>query len=45
MQKLLTAKKVCGLLRCGVPTVKRMLKRGELPIVRVGRRVLVRNDA
>jgi excisionase family DNA binding protein len=45
MQKLLTTKEICGLLRCSLPTVKRLLKRGELPIVRVGRRVLVRQEA
>ncbi len=45
MPTLLTTKEICGLLRCSVPTVKRLLKRGELPIVRVGRRVLVRQEA
>ena len=45
MVELLTTKEICGLLRCSVPTVKRLLKRGELPIVRVGRRVLVRREA
>jgi excisionase family DNA binding protein len=45
MQPLLTTKELCGHLRCSLPTVKRLLKRGELPIVRVGRRVLVRQEA
>jgi excisionase family DNA binding protein len=45
MTTLLTTKEICGLLRCSMPTVKRLLKRGELPIVRVGRRVLVRQEA
>jgi excisionase family DNA binding protein len=45
MPKLLTTKEICGLLRCSLPTVKRLLKRGELPVVRVGRRVLVREEA
>jgi excisionase family DNA binding protein len=45
MPTLLTIKEICGLLRCSVPTVKRLLKRGELPVVRVGRRVLVRQEA
>lgn len=45
MTELLTAKELCGLLRCSLPTVKRLLKRGEFPIVRIGKRVLVRQEA
>jgi excisionase family DNA binding protein len=45
MTTLLTTKEIGARLRCSVPTVKRLLKRGELPIVRVGRRVLVRQEA
>jgi excisionase family DNA binding protein len=45
MPTLLTTKELCGLLRCSLPTVKRLLRRGELPVVRVGRRVLVRQEA
>jgi excisionase family DNA binding protein len=45
MKDLLTRQDLCGLLRCSLPTVKRLLKRGELPVIRVGKRVLVRKEA
>ncbi len=45
MNELLTRHDLCGLLRCSLPTVKRLLKRGELPVIRVGKRVLVRQEA
>jgi excisionase family DNA binding protein len=45
MQELLTRQDLGGLLRCSLPTVKRLLKRGELPVIRVGKRVLVRQEA
>ena len=45
MKELLTRQDLCGLLRCSLPTVKRLLKRGELPVIRVGRQVLVRQEA
>jgi excisionase family DNA binding protein len=45
MKELLTRQDLCGLLRCRLPTAKRLLERGELPVIRVGKRVLVRKEA
>jgi excisionase family DNA binding protein len=45
MQELLTRQDLCGLLRCSLLTVKRLLKREELPLIRVGKRVLVHKEA
>jgi excisionase family DNA binding protein len=43
-ERLLTRNEVCEQLRCSMPTLDRMIKRGELPVVRVGRRVLLRES-
>ena len=43
-ERLLTRNEVCDLLRCSMPTLDRMIKRGDLPVVRVGRRVLLRES-
>jgi excisionase family DNA binding protein len=42
--RLLTMRDVAGLLCVSSRTVKRLLARGELPVVRVGRLVRVRED-
>ena len=41
-ERLLNKQEVCDKLRCSLPTLDRMIRRGELPVVRVGRRVLLR---
>ena len=38
---LLTVAEVAGWLRCSVVTVRRRIKRGELPAAKVGPRVMV----
>jgi excisionase family DNA binding protein len=43
-ERLLNKQEVCDKLRCSLPTLDRMIKRGELPVVRVGRRVLLRES-
>jgi excisionase family DNA binding protein len=43
-ERLLTRQEVCERLRCSMPTLARMLRRGDLPAVRVGRRVLLRES-
>jgi excisionase family DNA binding protein len=45
MKELLTRQDLYGLLGCSLPTVKRLLKRGELPVIRVGKRMLARKEA
>ena len=44
MTRLLTMHQVAELLCVSLRTVKRLLARGELPVVRVGRLVRVRED-
>jgi excisionase family DNA binding protein len=43
-EQLLNKREVCERLRCSLPTLDRMISRGELPVVRVGRRVLFRES-
>jgi excisionase family DNA binding protein len=43
-ERLLTRREACERLRCSMPTLARMIQRGELPVVRVGRRVLLRES-
>jgi excisionase family DNA binding protein len=43
-ERLLNKQEVCDKLRCSLPTLDRMIRRGELPVVRVGRRVLLRES-
>jgi excisionase family DNA binding protein len=43
-ERLLNKQEVCERLRCSLPTLDRMIRRGELPVVRVGRRVLLRES-
>jgi excisionase family DNA binding protein len=43
-ERLLNKQEVCERLRCSLPTLDRMIKRGDLPVVRVGRRVLLRES-
>jgi excisionase family DNA binding protein len=33
---------VCERLQISLPTLERLIRRGELPIVKIGRRVLIR---
>ena len=43
-ERLLTRREVCERLRCSIPTLDRMITRGDLPVVRIGRRVLLRES-
>jgi excisionase family DNA binding protein len=43
-ERLLNKREVCEQLRCSLPTLDRMIRRGDLPVVRVGRRVLLRES-
>ena len=43
-ERLLTRDEVCERLRCSMPTLDRMIARGDLPVVRIGRRVLLRES-
>ena len=43
-ERLLNKNEVCERLRCSLPTLDRMIRRGDLPVVRVGRRVLLRES-
>jgi excisionase family DNA binding protein len=40
-----TRQQVCQRLQISLPTLERLIRRGELPIVKVGRRVLIRRQA
>jgi excisionase family DNA binding protein len=44
MTRLLTLAEVRDTLRLSQPTVARILQRGELPVVRIGRRTFVQDD-
>jgi excisionase family DNA binding protein len=37
-----TRQQVCERLQISLPTLERLIRRGELPIVKIGRRVLIR---
>ncbi|MCL6522701.1 MAG: helix-turn-helix domain-containing protein [Firmicutes bacterium] len=42
---VLTVAEVARLLRVGQTTLRQALKRGDIPHVRLGRRILIRRDA
>ncbi|MBX5465669.1 MAG: helix-turn-helix domain-containing protein [Clostridia bacterium] len=42
---VLTVAEVARLLRVGQSTLRQALKRGDIPHVRLGRRILIRRDA
>jgi excisionase family DNA binding protein len=44
VERLLTAADVAEILRLSVRTVRRLIDEDKLPIVRIGRRVLVRGE-
>jgi excisionase family DNA binding protein len=37
-----TRRQVCERLQISLPTLERLIRRGELPVIKVGRRVLIR---
>jgi excisionase family DNA binding protein len=37
-----TRQQVCERLQISLPTLERLIRRGELPVVKIGRRVLIR---
>ena len=39
-----TRQQVCERLQISLPTLERLIRRGELPVVKVGRRVLIRRQ-
>ena len=41
---LLTVKEVAGVLKVAVKTVRREIKRGELPAIRIGRQLRISAD-
>jgi excisionase family DNA binding protein len=45
MDELLTREELRGLLKCSLSTVERLLRQGAFPVVKVGRKVLVRRSA
>lgn len=44
-ERLLTRREACQRLRCSMPTLDRMIARGDLPVVKIGRRVLLRESS
>ena len=40
-----TCQQVCERLQISLPTLERLIRRSKLPIVKVGRRVLIRRQA
>jgi excisionase family DNA binding protein len=43
-ERLLNKREVCEQLRCSPSTLERLIRRGELPVVRIGRRVVLRES-
>jgi excisionase family DNA binding protein len=39
-----TRHQVCERLQISLPTLERLIRRGELPVVKIGRRVLIRRQ-
>jgi len=45
MDEFLTRDELCALLKCSLSTVERLLRQRPFPVVKVGRKVLVRRTA
>ena len=44
-ERLYTRKQSCERLNCSLSTVERLIRRGEIPVVRMGRKILIRESA
>ncbi len=44
-ERLYTRKQSCERLNCSLSTLERLIRRGEIPVVRMGRKILIRESA
>ena len=44
-ERLYTRKQSCERLNCSLSTLERLIRRGEIPVVRMGRKSLIRESA
>jgi excisionase family DNA binding protein len=44
-ERLYTRKRSCERLNCSLSTLERLIRRGEIPVVRMGRKILIRESA
>jgi excisionase family DNA binding protein len=44
-EPLYTRKQACERLNCSLSTLERLIRRGEIPVVRMGRKILIRESA
>jgi excisionase family DNA binding protein len=44
-ERLYTRKQACERLNCSLSTLERLIRRGEIPVVRMGRKILIRESA
>ena len=44
-ERLYSRKQACERLNCSLSTLERLIKFGEIPIVRMGRKILIRESA
>jgi excisionase family DNA binding protein len=44
-ERLYTRKQSCKRLNCSLSTLERLIRRGEIPVVRMGRKILIRESA
>jgi excisionase family DNA binding protein len=43
-ERLYSRRQACERLNCSLSTLERLIKQGELPIVRMGRKILIRES-
>jgi excisionase family DNA binding protein len=44
-ERLYSRKQACERLNCSLSTLERLIRQGEIPVVRMGRKVLIRESA
>ena len=44
-ERLYTRKQSCERLNCSLSMLERLIRRGEIPVVRMGRKILIRESA
>ena len=44
-ERLYSRKQACERLNCSLSTLERLIRRGDLPIVRMGKKILIRESA
>ena len=44
-ERLYSRKQACERLNCSLSTLERLFKLGEIPVVRMGRKILIRESA